>query len=471
MGTKNTVMGGGALANTFIASNNGSTLGNDFKNSLYVSSNPAPAFNGVIGNTGTASILIGRVPSDFDDLNDAIITLAPANNIFFGINANTFSPISTTKNANFSNINSQVSCVKISPNSTTTNKEFYVATDGGLLLKYTWTQVGNVVTLSNPIDKTGNLPTMVGPNSVFIKSIDARGTDEMVVTYRFTGSTFQNVWYTNNLSAVTPTWTPLEDNTGASLIAGLPVNCVKFIEPGANNTLNAKLVIGTEIGIYYTNNINGANTPWSPDAYGPNIEVSDLQYRPTSDGILLMSTFGRGMWWSSAFISFNNDFIAEACNPCTSLHLKNTSTTIIGPTTWDLDGDINTIEATGNDIYIAYLINTGTMITMISNGVAISKPSTNQPSTCCITPNIAFLNSSNLDDIELYPNPATNTLNINNFIPLEDCILDILSLDGKLIQTIKGPNSTVDVSKLSAGMYILQIQNNGVKKSMKFTKE
>lgn len=70
----------------------------------------------------------------------------------------------------------------------------------------------------------------------------------------------------------------------------------------------------------------------------------------------------------------------------------------------------------------------------------------------------------------LYPNPATDVLNLNTTQGLENAIYTIFSIDGKLLQNNKVTSSTIDVSALSTGNYILRIVNNGDIKTQKFIK-
>ncbi len=71
----------------------------------------------------------------------------------------------------------------------------------------------------------------------------------------------------------------------------------------------------------------------------------------------------------------------------------------------------------------------------------------------------------------LYPNPATDVLNLNTTQGLENAIYTIFSIDGKLIQNNRVASNTIDVSALSSGNYILRIVNNGDIKTQKFIKK
>ncbi len=80
------------------------------------------------------------------------------------------------------------------------------------------------------------------------------------------------------------TWTNLT-KTGLPTV---PVNCIAY----QNNT-NNRLYVGTDLGVYYTN--DSMNT-WLPFNTGlPNTVITDLEFQ-YSAGVLRASTYGRGIW-------------------------------------------------------------------------------------------------------------------------------------------------------------------------------
>ena len=58
---------------------------------------------------------------------------------------------------------------------------------------------------------------------------------------------------------------------------------------------NDKAIIATDMGIFETDDINGASTVWVQNATFPVVRTNMLQYRQ-KDGTLLAATHGRGMW-------------------------------------------------------------------------------------------------------------------------------------------------------------------------------
>lgn len=86
-----------------------------------------------------------------------------------------------------------------------------------------------------------------------------------------------------------------------------------------------------------------------------------------------------------------------------------------------------------------------------------------------ITESSLGIDDNIVSKFKLYPNPTKNTLNIQTVSSFK---FDILSLDGKLIQsgTSKINETAIDVSKLVSGMYVLEITSEEKKSVQKFIK-
>jgi hypothetical protein len=79
--------------------------------------------------------------------------------------------------------------------------------------------------------------------------------------------------------------------------------------------------------------------------------------------------------------------------------------------------------------------------------------------------------------LEIYPNPATNILNVSLFSANNDPVnLELLTLSGQLVTELKHKGAPgnliipVDISLLSAGTYLLRIKNNSNNLVEKFVK-
>lgn len=76
---------------------------------------------------------------------------------------------------------------------------------------------------------------------------------------------------------------------------------------------------------------------------------------------------------------------------------------------------------------------------------------------------------NSLNNVNIYPNPAHNNINITGIINSNVAIYDIY---GKLIKNYdKIDSTTLDISEMSAGIYFINVSNNNGIKTIKFVKE
>ncbi|KXX70922.1 T9SS type A sorting domain-containing protein [Flammeovirga sp. SJP92] len=73
------------------------------------------------------------------------------------------------------------------------------------------------------------------------------------------------------------------------------------------------------------------------------------------------------------------------------------------------------------------------------------------------------------EDIEIYPNPTSNLININSFSAITSC--RILDLSGKELIKIEQAVEHIDISSLQAGTYILEVQTSEGVSSKKLIKQ
>jgi hypothetical protein len=92
----------------------------------------------------------------------------------------------------------------------------------------------------------------------------------------------QHVWISSNGGT---SWTSVSGN-----LPDIPVRWAMY-KPGTNTGA----IIGTELGVWETTNLNGAATAWVADPTFPSVRVDMIRYRP-SDGLLAAGTHGRGVW-------------------------------------------------------------------------------------------------------------------------------------------------------------------------------
>jgi hypothetical protein len=80
----------------------------------------------------------------------------------------------------------------------------------------------------------------------------------------------------------------------------------------------------------------------------------------------------------------------------------------------------------------------------------------------------------NIDSFNIYPNPTKNTINIElNNLPLDDVEINIYSIQGKLVlnSLVIESNTILDVSKLSKGLYFVELNNQDQKSIQKLIVE
>jgi len=80
------------------------------------------------------------------------------------------------------------------------------------------------------------------------------------------------------------------------------------------------------------------------------------------------------------------------------------------------------------------------------------------------------IDNSSLGNIEIYPNPASDILQIRNLTDVGSTKIQIVNMHGSTIseQTLKDPN--IDISNLNSGVYILKVsskENSLIKRFIK----
>ena len=73
------------------------------------------------------------------------------------------------------------------------------------------------------------------------------------------------------------------------------------------------------------------------------------------------------------------------------------------------------------------------------------------------------------DEIQLYPNPTEAMLNITNVSA--KAVYKVYAVTGQVAGSGAIVNGTVDVSKLTTGTYLIEINNNGTVTTKRFIKK
>lgn len=81
------------------------------------------------------------------------------------------------------------------------------------------------------------------------------------------------------------------------------------------------------------------------------------------------------------------------------------------------------------------------------------------------------LEQSMVEDLILYPNPTKELLNLNASYGFENALYTIFDINGRMVMNSRFNSSSIDVSNLSSGNYILRIMDQGRMASQKFIKQ
>jgi photosystem II stability/assembly factor-like uncharacterized protein len=147
------------------------------------------------------------------------------------------------------------------------NRIIYMSSNGG----YSFTNV------------TNNLPF----GTVTFISVNPDNAQEVYVTYG--GYNADNKVFRSYDAG--GNWTNITES-----LPNIPVNCIVFQD--TDGSPGGAVYIGTDVGVYYRNNIIGG---WIPFMNGlPAVIVKDLEINYSS-GVITAGTFGRGLWRSELY--------------------------------------------------------------------------------------------------------------------------------------------------------------------------
>ena len=75
-----------------------------------------------------------------------------------------------------------------------------------------------------------------------------------------------------------------------------------------------------------------------------------------------------------------------------------------------------------------------------------------------------------LNDVKIYPNPARDFFQITNFNKLNNPIIEVYNMLGKELYSTSNSTSKIDVSNFTNGVYLLNINSDGLSKTIQFVK-
>lgn len=229
---------------------------------------------------GTQSANLGNTgrfinPTDYDSDANILYGAEAANTYSYIRNVGSGNNTGTTTVGTFGGT---VSAVMVSPN--TANRVFFGVSGGNVV------RVDNANTNSPTATLIGGTGSGFPGGYVSCVAVERGDDDHLLVTFSNYGA--NSVWETTNGGT---SWTSVEGD--------LPDMPVRWAEFNPNNSDQA--IIGTELGVWTTDNLNGGSTSWGPsNANLANTRIDMLQFRP-SDNLLLAATHGRGLFTTEHF--------------------------------------------------------------------------------------------------------------------------------------------------------------------------
>jgi photosystem II stability/assembly factor-like uncharacterized protein len=152
-------------------------------------------------------------------------------------------------------------------------------------------KITNANTASPTVAVNSTITASLNNASISSVDVDPGNPNHLVVTLSNFGIT--SIFETTNAGT---TWTAVEGN-----LPDMPVYWALILPAtaapidGVSGGTGGGVLIGTDLGIFYTTATAGATTTWLPYANFPNVPVFQLKYR-ASDGLVLAATHGRGLW-------------------------------------------------------------------------------------------------------------------------------------------------------------------------------
>lgn len=285
--------------------------------------------------------------------------------------------------------------------------------------------VQNATTVEGILPPIGLDPADMLPNSSFLGALycsgifaDVHDANHVMLCYANYG--VESIWQSNNALSGSPTWENLEGD-----LPDIPVYSV-VIHPG-----NADVAyVATELGIFYTNDLNGNSTQWIPCSTAPIVRTDQLRIR-VADNNIIAATHGRGIWEAELDAGgLNNDVTWIERGPNN-----------IGGRTRTVMVDPNI--ASGKKVW-AGAVGGGLWKTTDIDAVDVEE--------------IQVQNSP----FNLYPNPAVDFVTLEIKKPGNTkYIIEVFDIHGKKIRNLANniPVSTLqfDVSSFYSGVYFISV--------------
>lgn len=394
-------------------------------------------------------------PYDYDDLQN-IMLCGNNNNDFLRWNNPQSNAGANTTTVPLTELGGSLSAVQVSPYKT--GRAFFGS------------DAGNVVMVNNTKTTTGSgsadVVTLNAPGGGNTSCI-AIGTNDSNLLVVYSNYGIDNLYITNDMGA---NWTAIDGN-----LPDMPVRWAVF-----HPTLNNAIVIGTETGVFTTTNVNGAATIWTVSPGFPLVRVNMLKLRK-SDNAIVAATYGRGMWTSNIL----NLLPLKKINLLGKLEGENNT-----QLNWEMiDATSNAkyfLEYSEDGVHFKQIAKTGSTVHsfkhQLTSDIGYYRIMGVEPNSSPIYSNIIAIKSLKNNkglQINIAPNPMKNngsiyikSTNAGNYS------WKICNVQGNIIQAGNGvlqigelATIPANISKLSAGMYVVSITQANQTKAASFIKQ
>ncbi|MDQ3019256.1 MAG: PKD domain-containing protein [Bacteroidota bacterium] len=206
------------------------------------------------------------------------------------------------------------------------------------------------------VDISTGLPTG------YVSCVEVQSGNDNHILASYSNYGVNSVWETVNGGA---SWTSIEGN-----IPDMPVRWLSFSPLNSDQALAA-----TELGVWSTDDLNGAATNWGPSNSGlANVSTHMLQHR-NSDKTMIAVTHGRGLFSTDAFSSPAADFSTNKRVSYINKGIQFTDNSSQA-TSWLWNFGDGTESSQQNPVHSYNMVGTYTITLTINNG-ASSKTLTN----------------------------------------------------------------------------------------------
>ncbi len=211
-------------------------------------------------------------PTDYDNTANILYAGNTAGSFFRWLNPATNGTSASVTVTNFGA--ASVRHVVVSPQ---TANRVYFGLNNGSVVRVDNANVGSsipgtIIRAATPLSTVSSI------------AIDPSNEDHLLITYSNYGIT--SVFESVNATQTSPSWTAVEGN-----LPDMPIRWAMF-DPRNNDWA----LVATELGVWSTDNLNGATTDWTPTNAGfANVRVDMLQYAQAT-GVLSAASHGRGLF-------------------------------------------------------------------------------------------------------------------------------------------------------------------------------